>query len=74
MKGDLLASYAEDHPGYTKENIEAFAAMHEGSGVPEDLLRILIRNEYIYSMDFSERPVADTWFDPYIAAALEALS
>ncbi len=74
MKDDLLASYAEDHPGYTKENIEAFAAMHEGSGVPEDLLRILIRNEYIYSMDFSERPVADTWFDPYIAAALEALS
>ena len=58
---------------YTKENIEAFADMHSESGVPEDLLRLLVRNEYIYGMDYDERPVADIWFDTYIAAALEAL-
>ena len=52
---------------------EAFADMHSESGVPEDLLRLLVRNEYIYGMDYDERPVADIWFDTYIAAALEAL-
>ena len=73
MEEDRFSSYLEEHPEYTKENIEAFADMHSESGVPEDLLRLLVRNEYIYGMDYDERPVADIWFDTYIAAALEAL-
>ncbi len=73
MEEDRFTPYMEEHPEYTKENIEAFAELNEESGVPDDLLRLLIRNEYIYSMDYDERPVADVWFDPYISAALEAL-
>ncbi len=74
MKEDKFSSYIEEHPEYTKENIEAFANLYSESGVPQDLLRVLIRNEYIYSMDYSERPVADIWFDPFISKALEVLS
>ncbi len=73
MEEDRFSSYIEEHPEYTKENIENFAKENNSSGVPEDLLRILIRNEYLYTMDYDERPVADIWFDPYITAALEAM-
>ena len=71
MEDNSMAEYIEANPEYTKENAEAFADENAESGVPRDLLLLLIRNEYIYSMDYDERPVADTWFDQYITKALE---
>ena len=71
MENNHCAEYIEAHPDYTKENIQAFAEEHKESGVPEDILILLIRNEYIYAMDYDERPVADIWFDQYITKALE---
>ena len=71
LNEDNISTYISQHPEYTKENIESFADYHSDSGVPRDLLILLIRNEYLYSMDFDERPVADTWFDSYITKALE---
>ncbi len=73
MEEDKFTPYIEEHPEYTKENVEDFASEYRDSGVPEDLLKLLIRNEYIYSMDYEDRPVADIWFDQYIAKALEVL-
>ena len=73
MEEDRFSSYIEENPEYTKENVLAFADKYKDSGVPEDLLIMLIRNEYIYSMDYDERPVADIWFDQYITKALEVL-
>ena len=71
MEDNSMAEYIEANPEYTKENAEAFADENAERGVPRDLLLLLIRNEYIYSMDYDERPVADTWFDQYITKALE---
>ena len=71
MENNHCAEYIEAHPDYTKENIQAFAEEYKESGVPEDILILLIRNEYIYAMDYDERPVADIWFDQYITKALE---
>lgn len=73
MQEDHCSAYISEHPDYTRENIEAFAEEHKDSGVPEDILILLVRNEYIYSMDYEERPVADVWFDEYITKALEVL-
>lgn len=71
MEEDPFTPYIDSHPDYTKENAEDFAALHKDSGVPEDLLRILIRNEYLYRMDYDERPIADIWFDSCLKKALE---
>ena len=71
MEEDHFTSYIEEHPEYTKENAENFAELYASSGVPESMLKLLIRNEYIYSMDYEDRPVADIWFDPCIEKALE---
>ena len=71
MEEDHFTSYIEEHPEYTKENAENFAELYASSGVPDSMLKLLIRNEYIYSMDYEDRPVADIWFDPCIEKALE---
>ena len=66
-----LEDWLKDHPDYTKENIIAFAEQYKDSGVPEDLLKLLMRNEYIYSLDYEERPVADLDFDTQLIKAVE---
>ncbi len=71
MHTDSITSFMNDYPEYSIENIEKFAAMHADTGVPHDILCLLMRNEYIYSMDISERPVATPDYDPVLSAAIE---
>ena len=73
MSDDSIKEFADTHE-YSKENIISFAEEHIDSGVPEDLLMLLIRNEYLYRMDYSERPVADPGYDEVLRVAIEELS
>lgn len=73
----LKKSYIEDwlktYPEYSKENILAFAEAYKDSGVPHDLLCLLIRNEYIYTLDYDKRPIADPDFDTQLSKAIEVI-
>ncbi len=73
LKGDYISSWLESHSDYSKENILAFAEEYKDSGVPESLLCLLIRNEYVYSLDYDKRPVADTEFDSQLKKAVEVI-
>ncbi len=73
MKEDHIKKWIEEYPDYSKENILAFAETYSDSGVPESLLCLLMRNEYIYSLDYDKRPIADTDFDTQLAKALEVI-
>lgn len=73
VNGDYISSWLESHSDYSKENILAFAEEYKDSGVPESLLCLLIRNEYIYSLDYDKRPVADTEFDSQLKKAVEVI-
>ena len=73
LKIENMAEFREAHPEYTKENIDLFADEYKDSGVPEDLLRLLMRNEYIYSLDWEDRPIADPEHDEILQKALEIL-
>lgn len=71
---DDIIAWIEDNPDYTKENIEAFAAQWEDEvGFDPLYLKILVRNEYIASMDYEDRPLIDTDYDIYLRTALEVL-
>ena len=72
MSDDSIKEFADNHE-YSSENIKAFADEHASSGVPEDLLMLLIRNEYLYRMDYSDRPVADPEYDEVLRAAIKEL-
>ena len=73
LKEDHLEAWIEEYPEYSKENILAFAEYYKDSGVPESLLCLLMRNEYIYSLDYDKRPVADPDFDQQLSKAIEVI-
>ena len=69
-----LAAWIDERPEYCKENIEAFAAEWEDEVSFDPLyLKILVRNEYIASMDWEERPLIDTEYDLYLREAIAVL-
>ncbi len=73
LKETYIEDWTEEYPEYSKENILAFAEKYKDSGVPSDLLCLLIRNEYIYSLDYDERPIADPDFDEQLKKAIEVI-
>lgn len=73
MSDPSITEFADDHE-YSIENIKLFAEEHAESGVPEDLLMLLIRNEMLSRMDYESRPAADPAFDKVLARAMEELS
>ena len=73
MKEDHFSPWIEKYPEYSKINIENFAKEYAYTGVPEDLLHLLMRNEYIYSLDYADRPIADPDFDVVLKKAIEVI-
>ena len=71
LESDNIDKWLEEYPDYTKDNILAYSEAHKDSGEPEELLHLLIRNEYIYSLDYDKRPVADLDFDTQLVEAVE---
>ena len=70
---DEITQYIKDNPLYSRENIDAFAALHAGLGIHETALKLLIRNEYIYAMPYNERPKVDLMYDTALIAAVDYL-
>ena len=74
MKDSNIGAFVDSNPEYSYENVEAFAEQNKESGVPESLLELLVRNEYLYRMDWDERPVAEPEYDKALAKAMEILN
>ena len=53
--------------------MDGFAAAHNDIGVSDIALKLLIRNEYIYSMPYEERPKVDTNYDNALIDAINYL-
>lgn len=70
----IFENFVEKHPSYTKKNVAKFVSDNKDCGIREEILKILIRNEYYLKMTYDERPKADTWFDPQIGKAIEILT
>lgn len=73
MEDEDIAGFVDDHPGYSYENVALFVSENEESGVPASLLELLVRNEYLYRMDWKDRPVAEPEYDKALKAAMEVL-
>lgn len=74
LKTDKAEEYMKEYPEYSKENILRFADINSDSDVPYTLLCLLIRNEYIYSIDYDKRPIADPEFDNVLKRAIEEIN
>ena len=66
-------TFIEKNPEYTDANLKKFAAENSGSGLREEILLLIIRNEYLYQMKYEDRPIADIKFDNACKAAYDYL-
>ena len=73
LKTSLTSDFVDANPDYSHESIDRFAKENISSGVPEDLLQRLVKNEYMYRLDYTERKIADPYYDEVLKAAMEAL-
>lgn len=73
LNSDKVKEFKCLHPDYAIDNIELFATENKDSNVPEELLKLMMRNEYIYDMDFDKRPIADTHYDEVLKRAIQYL-
>ncbi len=71
MTEKVLATFADEHPEPTTENILRFSEKYADYGVNRDILNILMRNEYLGRIPFDERPVGDLVFDKQLKRAVE---
>lgn len=65
--------WVEENPVFSDENIDSFIKENSGKGVPEDLLKMLVINEYVHSMPSDERPVALPEYDEVLSRAISYL-
>ncbi len=70
LESGVISEFIESHPGYSIENVELFADENSESGVPRDILELLMRNEYYYELPYDERPVVITDYDEVLQEAL----
>ncbi len=68
---DATKTYIEENPEYSMENIQAYADSYADENIPSDLLKYYIRNNYIYSLPFNERPLTDADLDEVLKRAIE---
>lgn len=71
MKEKVLKTFTAEHPEATDQNIRLFAQQYAESGLSEDVLLLLIRNEYLSQIPYDDRPIADPTFDKQLNRAIQ---
>lgn len=69
----LITDFVEQHPEYTKENIELFVMQNPDLNLDDLAVKCLVRNQYLVKMPYDERPIVDTMYDLDVIAAIEFL-
>ena len=73
IKSGLLEKFTEEHPEYTKENVQLFIDQNPDIQLDKQLIQITLRNVYYNLMNPDKRPIVDTWFDPQVTESLKYL-
>jgi carboxyl-terminal processing protease len=73
MKDRVISAYVKENPEPSEENIRRFGATHRDLGISEEVLNLLVRNEYLARMEYDDRPIADPTFDTQLRRAVEFL-
>lgn len=73
MNENLISNYVDENPEYTKENVENFVKTFDEKDVYKPFLYSLVRNEYLYRMNYNDRPKFDINYDEYLKTAVKYL-
>ena len=73
MNDNALSSFVDDNPEYTQANLIKFVSIYDAENVDKTFLKLLVRNEYMYRIDYADRPKYDSVNDEYLKTAIEFL-
>ena len=73
INSKAVEQFVDQNPEYSTANISKFAEEHADSGIREEVLLLVARNEYLLRMTYDERPLVDIVYDDVCKAAYEYL-
>ena len=71
MEEKVIASFIATHPEPTEANMSAFVQANQEWGIRDEVLAILLRNEYQAKIPYDDRKLADPAFDHQLRVAIE---
>lgn len=73
MNDNIISDYVDANPEFTQENVDNFVAQYDDQDIYQPFLKILVRNEYLYRMDYDDRPKYDSANDEYLKTTIDFL-
>ncbi|MGE4526063.1 MAG: carboxyl-terminal protease, partial [Sphaerochaeta sp.] len=71
MTDKVISRYVQENPEPSEENIRRFAKLYAERRIDEEVLTLLVRNEYLSKMPYDKRPIADATFDKQLNRAVQ---
>lgn len=71
MTDKVISTFVQENPEPSEANIRRFASLYTERGIDEEVLTLLVRNEYLSKMPYDKRPIADATFDKQLNRAVE---
>lgn len=71
MTDKVISTFVQENPEPSEANIRRFASLYTERGIDEEVLTLLVRNEYLSKMSYDKRPIADATFDKQLNRAVE---
>lgn len=73
VNSKVISDFVDSNPAFTDANLKMFATQNAESGLREEILILLVRNEYLSRMNYDDRPLADIKYDIVCRTAYEYL-
>lgn len=73
MNSNDISTFVDNNPDFTDENLKKFAAQNSECGLRQEVLLLLVRNEYLGRMNYDDRPLADIKYDVVCKTAYDYL-
>lgn len=73
MNDNVISEFVDNNPTYSQENLSKFITQYKDINIDKTFLKLLVRNEYLYRMDYKDRPKYDIVNDDYLKTAIQFL-
>ena len=73
LESKAAEKFVDQNPTYTDSNLKTFAQQNKDSGLSEEILVLVARNEYLSRMNYDDRPLADIKYDVVCKTAYDYL-
>lgn len=73
MNSKTAKKFVDENPEFSEENMAEFASEYADTGLREEVLLLIVRNEYRSRLSSGEAPLADIVYDAVCKAAYEYL-